>query len=55
MATSGPITYLVMEDQFPVIAAPRERLPEVRGIGDAAALGQIEQAGVLADVGCCHG
>jgi hypothetical protein len=30
MATSGAITYLVMEDQFPSIAAPRERLPTVR-------------------------
>jgi hypothetical protein len=30
MATSGPMTYLVMEDQFPSVAAPRERLPTVR-------------------------
>src|SRR5437660_6129560 len=27
MATSGPITYLVMEDRFPSVAAPCGRLP----------------------------
>src|SRR5438876_6140763 len=32
MATSGPITYLVIEDQFPLVAAPRERLPQSMGI-----------------------
>ena len=32
MATSGPITYLVMEDQFPSVAAPRERLPHSTGM-----------------------
>ena len=30
MATSGPITYLVMEDQFPFVAAPRERPPKAQ-------------------------
>src|SRR6185312_11396852 len=32
MATSGPITYLVMADQFPSDAAPRERLPHSTGM-----------------------
>src|SRR6266496_5134880 len=32
MATSGPITYLVMADQFPSVAAPRERLPQSTGM-----------------------
>ena len=32
MATSGPITYLVMDDQFPSGAAPRERLPQSTGM-----------------------
>jgi hypothetical protein len=32
MATSGPITYLVMEDQFPSVAVPGERLPHGTGM-----------------------
>jgi hypothetical protein len=40
MATSGPITYLVMEDQFPSVAAPWERLqsanPHSCGLGETA-------------------
>jgi len=28
MATSGPITYLVMEDQFLSVAARHKRLPQ---------------------------
>src|SRR6185312_9231273 len=32
MATSGPITYLVMADQFPSVAAPRGRLTQGTGM-----------------------
>ena len=43
MATSGPITYLVMEDQFPSGAAPRERQRRRARLHDHA--GGIQPAG----------
>jgi len=50
MATSGPITYLVMEDQFPFVAVPRERLPHSTGMSSPL-IGMSEHPGG----GCADG
>src|SRR6266568_6580904 len=46
MATSGPITYLVMEDQFLSVAARRKRLPQSTGMSSPliGVCGRLERA-----------
>ena len=48
MAASGPITYLVMEDQFPSVAAPRERPPQSTGMSSPL-------TGMRRETGCAGG